>query len=84
MPLHMLKARGVKQQGFGFRQPAVGFAADQQLADTLGAGCAARFARNDMRHTSALANASASNFICVDLPLPSPPSNVMKLPRIIF
>ena len=67
---------------FRQRRPALGAAFHQQPADFLGAGRTARLAREHRPRGHATFSASARRSAWVDLPAPSPPSSVMKRPRI--
>ena len=75
----MVGARGREQQSFGLGAPAGFVAAQQQLADALGAFASARLARHDDVDPARRAAQSASAWTWVDLPTPSPPSRLMKL-----
>ncbi len=78
---HVIVARGREQDRLGLGAERLGDAGEQDVADDLGAGRAARLAREhdlDAERSSRSASAAA----WVDLPLPSPPSKVMKRPRI--
>jgi hypothetical protein len=75
----MVVARGIVQQGFGQRRPALGLAAQQQAANGFRLRRPARLARH--HHVAAGAReALGQQPAWVDLPEPSPPSSVMKKP----
>ena len=77
----VIVAGGREQDRLGFRAERLGRARQQHMADRLGAGRAAGLARQHDADAERLAGDPPAVAAWVDLPVPSPPSKVMKRPR---
>ena len=74
--------RGGEEHRLGFRAKRLGCTGQNHMPDHFGAGGAARLARFVTAMPSTFSR-SASCRAWVDLPVPSPPSKVMNLPRML-
>ena len=75
-----LGATGLVQQQLGARRRARVRRVEQEVADAVADGGAAGLAQHGAPSAPAPRSRSARSAICVDLPAPSPPSNVMNTP----
>ena len=81
--IDMVGAGRGEQQCLGFGSPAISSPLQKQLADGLGAAAPAGLTGDEARRCRDAASAAASALTCVDLPTPSPPSRLMKRPRVV-
>ena len=77
----MIDPRRGEKDCLGRRAKRLDDAREQDIAQNFGARRAARLARRDRLDAARLQGAQRGSAIWVDLPAPSPPSSVMKVPR---